>query len=66
MTYVSDYTIPKEVLEQICEKGFDALPDLIRIMLNTAMQIERHKHLGAGPYERTPEPRGYARGLSYG
>lgn len=63
MTYVSDYTIPKEVLEQICEEGFDALPDLIRIMLNTAMQIERHKHLGAGPYERTPQRQGYANGF---
>jgi transposase-like protein len=62
MTYKDDYSIPQEVLEQICEEGFDALPDLIRIMLNTAMQIERHKHLGAGPYERTPERQGYANG----
>jgi len=29
MTYAEDYTIPEEVLEQICEEGFDALPELI-------------------------------------
>ena len=44
MTYAEDYTIPEEILEQICEQGSDALPDLIRIMLNTAMRIDRQKH----------------------
>ena len=63
MTYRSDYTIPSELLEQICEDGFDALPELLRIVLNTAMKIEREKHLGAGPYERTPERRGQANGF---
>jgi len=62
MTYAEDYSIPEEILEQICAEGFDALPDLVRIMINTAMRIERQKHLGAGPYERTPERRGYANG----
>jgi len=32
MTYAEDYSIPEEVLEQICAEGFDALPDLVRIM----------------------------------
>jgi putative transposase len=66
MTYSEDYSIPEEILEQICEEGiaiaFDALPDLVRIMINTAMKIERQKRLGAGPYERTPERQGYANG----
>jgi putative transposase len=62
MTYKDDYSIPQEVLEQICEEGFDALPELIRIMINAAMKIEREKHLGAGSYERTPERQGYANG----
>ena len=39
MTYKSDYSIPEEVLEQICEEGFDALPDLIRIMINEFLSI---------------------------
>ena len=57
MTCKSDYTIPSEVLEQICAE--DALPDLVRIMINTAMKIEREKHLVA----RTPERRGRANGF---
>ena len=63
MTYENDYTIPEEVLERICAEGFDALPELLRIVLNTAMEIEREKHLGAKPYERTPERRGRANGF---
>ena len=62
MTYKDDYSIPEEILEQICEEGFEALPDLVRIMINTAMRVERQKHLGAGLYERTPERQGYANG----
>jgi transposase-like protein len=38
------------------------MPELIRILVNAAMQAERQKHLGAGPYERTPERQGYANG----
>ncbi|MCP4491216.1 MAG: hypothetical protein GY820_28460, partial [Gammaproteobacteria bacterium] len=47
MTYEEDYTIPEEIMEQICKQGFDALPELIRIVLNAAMYIERQKHIGA-------------------
>ena len=63
MTYEEDYTIPEEIMEQICEQGFDALPELIRIVLNAAMYVERQKHIGAGPYERTPERQGRANGF---
>ena len=62
MTYDDDYTIPEEILEQISEQGFDALPELIRILINAAMKIERQKHLQASPYQRTPQRRGYANG----
>ncbi len=40
MTYEDDYSIPEEILEQICEDGFDAVPELIRIVLNTAVVME--------------------------
>ncbi len=39
MTYETDYSIPEEVLEQICSEGFDALPDLMRIVMNAAMSV---------------------------
>lgn len=62
MTYQSDCTLSPALVEQLAANGLDALPDLIRIIINTAMQIERQQHLGVGPYERSPERQGYANG----
>ena len=63
MTYQDDFTLPSELLEQVAEQGLDFLPELIRIVINTAMQIERQKHLGVGPYERSAERLGHANGF---
>jgi putative transposase len=46
MTHRSDCTVPAEILEQIAEQGLDVLPELIRIVVNTAMQVERQAYLG--------------------
>ena len=40
MTYQEDFTLPTEYLEQISEQGTEYLPELIRILVNAAMQIE--------------------------
>ena len=63
MTYQNDFTLPTELLEQIASEGLDFLPELVRILIDAAMQAEREKHLGAGPYERSAERRGYANGF---
>src|SRR5512139_2657080 len=63
MTYQNDFTLPTELLEQVAEQGLDFLPELIRIVINTAMQIERQKHLGVGPYERSANRQGHANGF---
>jgi len=63
MTYQDDFTLPTELLEQVAEQGLDFLPELIRIVINTAMQVERQKHLGVGPYERSAERLGHANGF---
>ena len=62
MTYTDDCTLSANLLEQIAEQGFDALPELIRIVINTAMQAERQKHLRAAPFEHAPERQGHANG----
>ena len=41
MTYQDHFTLPTELLEQVAEQGLDFLPELIRIVINTAMQVER-------------------------
>jgi len=63
MTYQNDFTVPAELMEQVQEHGLDVLPELIRIVVNAAMQAERVEHLNAGPYQHTPERRGYANGF---
>ena len=62
MTYHKDFTLPAELLEQVQEQGLDVLPELIRIVLNAAMQAERSEHLQAAPYQHSEERRGYANG----
>jgi len=62
MTYQTDCTLPEELLEQIAEQGLDVLPELIRTVINAAMQIERQSHLRAAPYERIGDRQGYANG----
>jgi putative transposase len=58
-----DCTLPPELLDHIAAEGLDAVPELIRVILNTAMAAERQRYLGAAPYERTAQRRGYANGF---
>ncbi|HET8669222.1 MAG TPA: IS256 family transposase [Candidatus Saccharimonadales bacterium] len=62
MTYQPNYTLPTELLEQIATEGLDAIPEMLRIIINTAMQAERQQYLGVGPYERSAQRQGQANG----
>ena len=63
MTYQGDFTLPPELLEQIAIQGFDFIPELIRIVVNAAMETQRQQYLGAAPYQRTAERQGHANGF---
>jgi transposase-like protein len=63
MTYQGDFTLPTELLEQIARQGFEILPELIRIVINAAMQGERQQYLGAAPYQHSPQRNGHANGF---
>jgi len=63
MTYQDHFTLPAELLEQVAEQGLDFLPELIRVVVNTAMEAEREEHLGVEPYERSTRRRGHANGF---
>lgn len=63
MTYQTDSTLPAEILEKVADQGLDVLPELIRIVFNSAMQAEREKYLGAALYQRSAERRGHANGF---
>jgi putative transposase len=63
MTYQNDFTLPAELMEQVQEQGLEILPELIRIVINAAMQAERSEYLHAAPYQHSEERRGYANGF---
>jgi putative transposase len=50
------------VMELLIENGFESFADVLRILLNEAMKIERDNALGAALYERTETRKGYANG----
>jgi putative transposase len=58
MTHQEDYTVTSE----IAEKGLEAVPELLRILINNVMQVERSKYLQAEEYERTEDRKGHANG----
>jgi len=63
MTYREDFTLPAEMLEQVASQGFEVLPELIRVVVNAAMQAERQQYIRAAPYQHTTERVGYANGF---
>jgi putative transposase len=58
MTHQNDYTFA----EDLAEKGLEAIPEMMRVLINNAMQVERSKYLQAGEYERTEDRKGHANG----
>ena len=47
MTYRKDFSLPAELLEQVSKHGLDILSELIRVVINAAMQAERQQYLKA-------------------
>jgi transposase-like protein len=62
MTHQNDYNLSGKSTAELLKGGLDNLPELIRIVINNAMQAERNQFLQAGEYERTSERTGYANG----
>jgi len=57
MTYPPNYTLPANWVEAIRDGGLDALPELMRGLVNAAMQAERQHYLGVDPYQRSEQRR---------
>ena len=52
-----------DAMELLIENGFDGMADVLRILLNEAMKIDRENTLAAEAYQRTPLRKGYANGF---
>lgn len=62
MTHQNDYSLSPTMVEEISRLGLDGIPEMLKVMINTAMQAERSKYLQARDYERTAERIGHANG----
>jgi len=62
MTRQLDRTELDRIVELVLQHGTDVLGEAFAMILNHAMNVERSQVLGAEPYERTEERRGYANG----
>jgi transposase-like protein len=49
-------------MKDLAKHGLETIPELVSILINNAMQVERAKHLKAKPYEHSPDRSGYANG----
>jgi transposase-like protein len=52
-----------ELLELLIDQGFEGMAEAMQRLLNEAMKIERSQVLGAEPYQRTSQRRGWANGF---
>jgi transposase-like protein len=50
------------MLARIASEGFDFLPELIRMVINAAMQAERQQYLQVAPYQHSEDRTGHANG----
>jgi transposase-like protein len=63
MTHQTQPTAFDEIVELLAEHGFDGMAQAVGVLLNEAMKLERAHSLGAAPYQRTEQRRGYANGF---
>jgi transposase-like protein len=63
MTLPANNNRLNDAVELLIAHGFDEMGKSLRILLDTAMLIERERYLGAGHYERTEDRHGYANGF---
>ena len=62
MTHQENYNLSSSTIEEMTLNGLEAIPELVRVILNSVMQAERSKYLQANAYERTEERKGHANG----
>jgi putative transposase len=63
MTHQADNSVIETVVQLLSENGLSHMGDVMRLVLNEAMRIERSQVLDAAPYQRTEKRRGYANGF---
>jgi len=63
MAHQADDSVIETVVQLLSENGLSHMGDVMRLVRNEAMRIERSQGLEAAPYQRTEKRRGYANGF---
>jgi len=63
MTHEVESSVLDEVIQVLSEEGFEGLAEVLRVLFNEVMKIERSVFLQAGSHERTADRQGYANGF---
>ena len=63
MTHPLHPNITAEVVQALAESGFDGMAQVMQLLLNECMKIERQQALGVGPYQRGEARQGQANGF---
>lgn len=63
MTRQSESNLLEQVLELFHENGCEGYAQVLELILNQAMLVERSQALGAEPYQRSQDRRGHANGF---
>lgn len=62
MTHQTQTNHFDSLVELLADQGFDGMAQAITLLFNEAMKLERTEALGAAPYQRSEQRRGYANG----
>ncbi len=63
MTHQDQFNAFGDLVQMLADEGFDGMAQAIETLMNEAMKLQRTEALGAVPYERTAQRRGYANGF---
>ena len=60
MTHQENYNLSSSTVEELTRNGIEAIPELVRVILNNVMRAERSQYLQAKAYERADVRIGHA------
>jgi len=63
MTHQAHPSVTREVVQVLAEHGFDGMAQVMELLFNECMKIERQQALDVGPYQRGEARRGQANGF---
>ena len=55
MTHQENYNLSSSTIEGMTGNGLEALPELVRVILNSVIQAERSKYLQTNAWEQAKE-----------